>query len=115
MKQYQKALEPERQAQVLTPHQETVPTPKRPKRAKTERERVLEEMRHDRKARVNAGDQMLEDFVQEVASVTGSRANIHERALRIRNLLEVFEQDEESLPADARWILHVADRQRDGS
>jgi len=113
VKQYQKALESDRPTQE-PPRQEAAP-PKRTKPVKPERERVLDELRRDRKARVNAADQMLEDFLREVAIVSGSRASIHERALQIRSLLEVFEQDEESLPGDARWILHVAERRRDAS
>jgi hypothetical protein len=58
---------------------------------------------------------MLDDFLDEVRSVCGSRASIHERALRLRNLLDVFELDEECLPADARWILQAAERTRNAT
>jgi hypothetical protein len=114
VKQYQRALEPDRPEQQPA-RQEASPAPKRVKPTKTERERVLDEVRRDRKARFSAADQMLEDFLREVEIVAGGRASIHERALQIRSLLEVFEQDEESLPGDARWILHVAERRRDAS
>lgn len=79
------------------------------------RERVLTEYREDRQARVQAADQMLADFLNEARLVCESRASIHERALRLRNLLDVFELDEESLPDDARWLLRTAERLSNGS
>ena len=80
-----------------------------------ERERILEEHRRDRLARTQAGQEMLTDFLNEVRLVCDSRASIHERALQIRNLLSAFEIDEESLPADARWILKTSEKIRDAS
>ncbi|HVZ23399.1 MAG TPA: hypothetical protein VG871_20145 [Vicinamibacterales bacterium] len=110
--EYQKALQPDRSGEV---RQESAPAPKRQKPAKTERERVLDDVRRDRKARVHAADDMMRDFLREIDIAAGCRASIHERALRIRVLMDVFEQDEESLPGSARWILHVAERERDAS
>ena len=81
----------------------------------SERDRVLDEHRRDRQAQVRAADEMLRDFMNEVHLACESRASIHERALRIRNLLSVFEMDDESLPADAKWILRTAERLRDVS
>lgn len=102
------ALEQERQRQLLEP---PAPPPPQP----SERDLVLAEHRQDRLDRAKAGDQMLEDFLREVHLICESRAGIHERALRLRNLLDVFEIDEESMPADARWILRTSEKFRDAS
>lgn len=102
------ALEQERQRQLLEP---PAPPPPQP----FERDLVLAEHRQERLGRAKAGDQMLEDFLREVHLICESRASIHERALRLRNLLDVFEIDEESMPADARWILRTSEKLRDVS
>ena len=81
----------------------------------SERERVLEEHRENRQARLRASDEMLQDFLGEVRQVCDSRASIHERALRLQNLLSVFEMPEDALPADAVWILKASERIRDAS
>ena len=82
---------------------------------RSERERVLEEHRENRQARLRASDEMLQDFLGEVRQVCDSRASIHERALRLQNLLTVFEMPEDALPADAVWILKASERIRDAS
>jgi len=80
-----------------------------------ERERVLGEFRRDRQARLDGVDQMLQDFLREVHFICGSRASVHERALRLRQLLDIFELDEDTLPSDAQWLLRAAERMRDAS
>ena len=81
----------------------------------SERERTLDEYRRDRQARARVGRELLDDFLREVHLVCESRASIHERALQLRNVLAAFEMDEESLPADARWILKTSEKLRDGA
>ena len=103
--QTQRAIEEAKHRKLLEPPKTPIPV----------RDRVLDEHRLDRQAQVRAADEMLRDFLSEVRLACESRASIHERALRIRNLLSVFEMDEESLPADARWILTTAERLRDAS
>ena len=79
------------------------------------REQVVEDRRADLQAQLRAGDQMLRAFLQEVHLICESRASIHERALRLQNLLNVFELGEEALPADAIWILRTSEKLRDAS
>jgi hypothetical protein len=99
------ALEAQKHQKLLEP----APT------AQSERELVLAEYREDRQARTRAGRELLEDFLREVQLVCDSRTSIHARALQLRNVLSAFEMDEESLPADARWILTTAEKLRDGA
>jgi hypothetical protein len=101
----QVALEARKHQKLLEPE----PTPR------PEREIVLEEHQLDRRARTRAGRELIEDFLREVQLVCDCKTSIHARALQLRNVLAAFEMDEDSLPADAHWILTTAEKLRDGA
>lgn len=79
------------------------------------RERVLTEHRENRSARARAANERLDDFFSDIRLACERRTDIHERALRIRQVLEVYEMDEDALPAEARRILTADEGLRDVS
>ena len=74
---------------------------------------VIEEHRRHRRSHAHAGQAVVSDFLTEIEHICRRRIPVHEKALHIREVLNAFERDEESLPEKARRILRRAERSGD--
>ena len=74
--------------------------------------RAGQQHRRRRRAHAAAKRDVLSDFLHEIELICKARVSLHEKALRMRDMLAVFEMGEDSLPEDARWILTAGERSR---
>lgn len=72
-------------------------------------ESVIQDHRRNTRSRARAGQAHLSDFLAAVEEVCRRRFSMHEKALRIRKLLDTFEMSEDALPQRARQILESAE------
>lgn len=79
-----------------------------------ERRQVIEQHRQHLRSTAEARQGVLSDFLREVEAVCDSDCRVHEKALRIREVLSAFERDDDSLPEDARLVLRAAERLKRG-
>ena len=68
---------------------------------------IIDDHRKNIRSRVKAGQVVLSDFLDAVKQVCDSQFPIHEKALRIRKVLDTFEMGEDALPARAHRILQA--------
>lgn len=78
-------------------------------------QRTVREERRRLNVRSEARQGILSDFLREVDRVCEGPSSVHEKSLRIREVLAAFEMDDESLPEYAARLLRASERLRDGS
>lgn len=73
---------------------------------------IISDHRRNLRSRVKAGQGVLSDFLEAIEEVCSGGFSVHEKALRIRKVLDVFEMSEDGLPERARRVLEASEAVR---
>jgi len=74
-----------------------------------EGEVAIEEHRKRLHLHAKAGQAVISDFLSAVEEICDTRYSLHEKSLRIRKLIDVFQISEDELPRRAREILEASE------